>query len=455
MIWNLIVVAVSSFMLVVLLFRLRPLADLPTKFLFLAIWGRYFVSGLPDYSMIPIVGGLRGVAIYSICIALVGVVFVPFRYFFKSKLIPFYIFFLFIIVSGLLNNMYIGMIQDLTKWLFFLVIALLTYRAFEKYDMATVIQLFTIAAATPFILQLVGIVVGESFVGPDGATGYIGGYATDSSFSMILFTIMCIACLTRTRYDIWPLFLGFAALLGIFLTNYRTSVIAALPVFGVLSFSVFMRITTPTLRPLIMLAALVAVILGGSAFIQNTPERLMPAVEFVENLGNLFKSPEQYTYDERRILTGRVHTWAQYIAHFNASDPFHQFFGYGSEAYENTSLAFPHNEYISHMFEFGVIGLFCLVLVLFSQMVLMLAVPDRVLSLRLVACLIGFMLSCFAAMAIWSIEGLITLALLCGTTWAAYDGVLRNSDSAARPETARPRRPIGARWTTGTMQQRT
>jgi hypothetical protein len=440
--WQLVIVAMFAGTLGLVLLEQRRLRDLPTLFLALAIWGRFFVAFMHEYSLQPLVGGLSGIALYTFLVMCVGLIIIPPRYFLYRHLFPYYALFSCVVMSGFVNAEWAGIVADLSRWAFFVVIALLALRAVQVVGIPKVVRLLFIVFLPPLILQMLGALVGIKSYGPDGAATYIGGYFIDSSFWKILFGLVCLSALLRTRYDVAPMVAAGVSLFGIFLTNHRTALMGTLPVIGMMGVSVLGHLRLPALRAVAILALGVGVLAVTPFAVDAVSERYRAIGEFALNLDKAFADPMTLSEAERRLGSGRIGYWSTLLYAWRDGDTVIHLLGFGPE----TAPMQPHNEYVGFLFQFGIIGLVLFVFILGWQVVLTFQVRDRILGLRLLACTIGFIVVCFTTNQVWAIEGLLTLAIVNSVTWAAVEERNRVPEPAARK--------IGARWVKSSVRQR-
>ena len=69
----------------------KGVIGLEVKFLALAIWGRYVLSVLNEYTFKPVVAGLSGNALFSILIVILSVFIINNRAFKLKTLLPYYL----------------------------------------------------------------------------------------------------------------------------------------------------------------------------------------------------------------------------------------------------------------------------------------------------------------------------------------------------------------------------
>ena len=442
MLWNLIALATACATLLLTLRAARTLDDLRTLFVIIAIWARYVLQAYPEHTTDPLVAGFSLSSLSSVAVATVGIALVAPASLLQCRLrlLPLVLLLVVIVFSGLLNLELRGLIKDSIKWLYFTAIALLLYRSFVKFDPDVVLRSLFCATLTPLILQWFSVLLGRSTVDAslniEGSVSYIGGYGGQAGFSVVLFTLLCISSLIKWRNQLFGLLMIPICIFGIYLSNYRTSIIASLPLIAAV-LSIFLLKNTPQLlRPVTLFylaggAACVAVL--AALF---TPAAYLDIVTVVSEVGELFRPPDLYTEEQADLFSGRLYLWALYIWDWlNASTAVH-FFGFGPEAWEGVQPKYAHNTFVSYLYEFGVVGTFFLLVFFASQILLAMLVRPVDLAVRLVAAICGFVILNLATMPLWLIEGLIVLAILCARTWASVEGV----------RVGAPRAQIGKRW---------
>jgi hypothetical protein len=448
MAWQLLNLVTAGATLLLALYVIRSLRDFRTTFVVVAVWARYVLSAFDEYTYPPLVAGFSINSLSSIAVAFAGIALIPPYFYsqFLTRLLPLLLILAVIMFSGLINTEFVGMVKDVMKWLYFIALTLLLYRAFLLFDRDRVLRGLLAASLTPLILQAFSVVLGKGGVDDNDTMSYIGGYGGQAGFSLILFTILCLSALIRWRYDIMVLAMVLICLLGIYLANYRTTILAALPLVAVILASFVVKWTPRVLRPLTLLYVLAggvgAVVLG----VLFLPPRFFDIVVVLQSLGELIKPPEAYTAAEMDLFTGRVYLWAHYLSAWFGGSPAVHAFGFGPEAWEGVEPKYAHNTFISYLYEFGLLGLGCLMLFFATQLTIAARATPPALALRLTAAFAGFIIANLATMPLWLIEGLILLATLCALSWATVD-----AERAAAPA----RRPIGARWQATSIPHRT
>ncbi len=444
MIWDLVTLAVAGGTLLGVLWSFRTLTDLPTRFVVLAVWGRYVLSAFHQHSYPPLLAGFSPNALFSIAVAVGALALVPPRLYLRARLLAIFATVAIVVGSGLLNLEFRGLASDLTKWVYFIAIALLIYRGCTIHGPDPVLRGLFAAALTPLILQLLSVAARRPLEGADGTLSYIGGYAHEAAFSLVLFTILCLGTLIRWRYAVVALALVPLCVAGILLANYRTTVVAMLPLILVLVGGTLVRWTPPALRSL----SGMYVLAGGAGLLALAvafmPARFLDILVVLQSGLDLIQPPDAFTAEEQDLFNGRVFIWSEYIWTWWQASPRVHLLGFGPEAWQGVQRLYAHNTFISYLYEFGVVGLIALVAFFATQFVAAVRVRPPFLAATLLAGLAGFALLNLATMPLWTIEGLILLAILCGTTWASLDAP--QAEAPATAVAATPKRRIGDRW---------
>ena len=447
MMWHAVIVAAYGLTLIALVARFDVFRDVRTAFAFLAIWGRYLLAGLHEYTYPAAVAGVSPIALFTLGVALAGLLLVPPRFYNRYYLVPFYLAIGLAVLSGAVNGAMMGTLETVARWIFFLTIALLLLRAMQLYTIQHVLQALLLLTLTPLFLQFLGIplgIAGTDVV--DGATVYDGGYAHNGNFVMILMACLYVVLLMRWPNGLLPLTLTLLCMLGIVLANYRTAIIAALPVTGVYFIAMMLRGSGALVRPLIVFGVLVAV--GGTflALPNILPERYGDVLAVPRHAAELVKPPEQYTESERRLFTGRIYGWAQYIDAWLGGSGLNKLIGFGPGAYADGGFSnHPHNTIVRFLYELGLAGIFVVVLIFTSQSFFGFLIKDNFKKIILITCFAGIFILGLASVPLREMEGVMLLSILCATTWSyVEERVAARTTKAASPPAQR--KILAARW---------
>jgi hypothetical protein len=403
---------------VVLLFvliRVSYLRDSCATFLLLATWFRYSIATFHQYTYPPVVLGLSVIALTSIVVVAVGCLVVGGRNLWLRRLIPIYITTLVVLVSAVANQRWIEGVNATFKWLYLIVFALAAHHAMRRRGSEPIFRSLAVIFAGPVVLQWLSVPWDLKVTNPDG-TFYIGGYQHQQALSIILLTFLYITCFSP------PLGLlasyGRLAIVaaGLALANYRTAVLAAAVPASTLAVSKLVERVVPKQRVIVVvfLAVVTVFVFVGVGTLAR--ERFADLGTVLDKGASLIKPAEHFTTEDKRLFSGRLYLWSQYIEAFLDGDIVNILVGFGPDAWVGRFTTYAHNTFVSHLYEFGLFGLAGFVWILSSNFLTALRVRDNK-GLVLVACHIGFIVLNLATMAIWTLEGAVLYGLLLSQTW--------------------------------------
>ena len=408
--------------LVTLYFVAKSVNTSPNKyiaFILFALWLRFFLSAFHTLTFSPLIAGLSINALGSIGIVGIGIFIIPTAYLRLKKLLPVYSFLIIIFFSALYNAEYSGLIKVLVKWFYFLTIFIMFYLSLKASGLTETCKRALIPFAMPVALQLLSVVFGEvKSSESDGSASYIGGYHHEAVFSMMLVAfVMLIGMLPRKTIRLQSM-LFFTGVLFILLANYRTAILAVLPVMMIFIYSSMeQRIDRRYKLPVFIFSGIL--LLGlFSLFFTLQQERFQDISIVLSNFETLVKPPEHFSLEERRLFSSRIYLWSQYLTEFANADTWNKLLGFGPESWSGVFHHYAHNTYVSYIYEFGYLGIISFILLNSFVLVTSWLMKNRTLSKRVFFSLVGFLIMNLATMPIWAIEGLIVYAILFGLTFA-------------------------------------
>lgn len=322
-------------------------------------------------------------------------------------------------LSGLMNAALGPTIETLFKWGYFAVVMLAVIDCIQRDGDARIFGALIWSFAPVLTYQALSIVLDVSkATESDGSVSFIGGFNHEAAFSIALITCMVIASFAPRRNFLLSVGLIAACLGGIVLANYRTSLIAALPiVFGFLVYGAASA-AAPGRRLIASLVGLLMMLSAGAVASALMSDRLADVGVIAQEGGAAFKAPDQFTEAERKLLSGRLYLWNRYVEDYAAAEDRNLLLGFGADSWVDRFGLYAHNTLISYLFEFGLLGAGLVVLVWLAMIVRACRARDWTLRGQLVCAHIGFILLNLATMPFWMLEGLILYGLLCGYTVA-------------------------------------
>jgi hypothetical protein len=408
--------AVTGLTAVIILFIMVRLRDKAGAFVIGAAWLRNVMSAFHAITFKPAVAGMSLNALGSIAMFLLGMVLVRRRSFLLKATVPIYAMIAVVIVSGIFNKQFPGLITVLSKYGYLLVMMLGVYEALGKWQDGRFMRALLWALAPPLIFQALSIALGVSKqTEADGSASYIGGYYHEGAFSVGLTTFLIVACFAERIPKIVRNGLVLAAIAGIFLANYRTTLLAILPFLAAyFGFSSISRFPAKE-RPLVVggLIILGSIALGlATLFLADRFQDM--AVAFSGEV-NFFKPENEYSVEETRLLSGRPRIWAGYIFAYLWASPAQHWIGLGPEAWEGVFTLYAHNTLVSTLYEYGILGVVAMLYLWLSMLGAALRVRHPHKGL-VVGAHVSFLFLNMSTMPMWQIEGNILYAVICGYT---------------------------------------
>ncbi len=388
------------------------------RLLIIVVWLRYVMQAYHEVTYVSI-GGVSANAIVSLSVCLAGGM-ILFRRLPELGRLPIIVMLMITVgLSGLMNGALQPTIETLLKWGFFGVVLLATVDCLRRDGDARILGLLLWSFAPAIVYQLlsIGLGIGKA-TESDGSISYIGGFNHEAAFSIVLITCFAVTTLVPRMHPVARFALLTVCLVGVVIANYRTSLIAAIPIAAGFMIFGMAHGLRPGRRIVVSLIGLLALMGAGVGASLVMDERMGDVGVIAEQGGDIIKSPDAFTAEERKLLSGRVYLWNLYIDDYAAGTDKTLLLGYGADSWVEKFGLYAHNTLISYLYEFGFLGTLLLVLVWISMIVRAFSVADWTLRGQLVSTHIGFILLNMATMPFWMIEGLIFYGLLCGYTVA-------------------------------------
>ena len=416
-----IVPTVAILLLILLPFVWR-LRSGPARFLVIAIWLRFVFDACAFYTLRPALAGLSWNAVGSIAVVLAGATVVGLRHLRWTIIVPVYLLLAAILLSSLLNHMPAAMVEQGTKFGYLLLIMIGTYQALRTEGAERFSGALLVSFLPPLAFLVTSLIFGVSKSGEsDGSISYIGGFYHESVFSICVATgLVAVAFATRSHGAIRALFIA-ASTAALLAANYRTAIIAMLPVLLYFVISASVLSVRREARALVLAVMLVA---SGVAFISVGPNlgpRVQSVIDFASRPSEFIRSVDTFTRDERSLASGRAYVWSQYAEGFREASPHQKLVGHGPDSWEAVFPVYAQNTILSYLYEFGVLGAAAAVLIWIAMLIPALRSPWNVRPMLLLLHFSFFVLN-MSTMPFWLVEGLIMYGLICG--YSIYYGQL-------------------------------
>lgn len=391
---------------------------LTMKFLYLALSVRFMANFVHTYTAYPMVAGqsinsLLGLAIIVIGLALCRNHLLRYRAF-----LPVFLFIAVMVFSAFYNNSTGGLLNALLRQALFIVIVISFVRVLDSdpHDGSFPTRLLSIFVA-PLVLQLMSIVfnIRNTLTETDGSESFIGGYLHEGVFSVLLLCGLSITVLSRGLA--WRRATLYAAIFftAIVFANYRTVLLASIPIMAghllIGSGQGFKADLAVLVRILVGIATLVIAILLFTFLAQ----RLTDIATAAGDISSLWKPPELFDTQDRKLFSGRILIWSDYVFTTISGNMSNILIGFGPDAWEGTFAKYAHNVYVSYIYEFGFIGVFVHLTVTLSFLWMAITTKHS-RRWAVVACHLGYGIVSLGTMPTVTIEGVMLYATICGYT---------------------------------------
>ncbi|MDQ8755445.1 hypothetical protein RCO27_04310 [Sphingosinicella sp. LHD-64] len=422
-----ILIAVTALLAVPLYFAARGLRGDAARFLIGAIWLRYILSVFHVITFRDFAAGLSLTAIGSILVTGLGLLLVDKRYLLLKALVPVYALIGIALISAELNAGLFTALDTVVKYVYFCTLLIATYEALKDNLPGDLFRRLILAFAPLLAFQILSVATGLVKASElDGSRSYIGGYNHEAAFSVALVTFFIVVSFA-TGLARWLKFTLLASIFaGVALANYRTSIIALLPFVAHVFISRTAGLFRPRQRWVLLGAGILLAFVTLAITTAVTGERFGDLAIFLTDPGAYIKPQEQFTLEERRLLSGRAYIWSGYIYAWSDSTQWQHLFGFGPDSWSDWFRVYPHNTVIAFLFELGLAGL-AVLLWWWAAMFRLASRARRPVRTDLVVAQCSFILLNLATMALWQIEGLILFALICGYALfsAVHEGAVR------------------------------
>ena len=406
--------AFASIVLMVLLWKSTK--GRSTRFVLFAIWLRFILSAFHPITFQPSPVGLSWNALGSVLVCTVGLMTVRRRPLFDAGLVPFYFLLLSILISGIVNIMPVQTVDMLIKYIYLAVIALNAADAMEENGPEYALGRMFIPFLIPFGFQFLSVVLGVyKMTELDNSTSYIGGFKHEAGFSLSLAGGFLVLCLRRNMHVGLKILLIGMCFAGIMLANYRTAILALAPLLGAIMILGAARSVIPQQRALVVGMFSILVITVGILFATTQEERFADIGTVMERGTELIQPVNQYSKQDRRIMSGRFVIWSGYLYGYADSKPIQHLFGRGPGSWEGLFKVYAHNTLVSSLYEMGIFGVFAMLFLWVWMLALSILARTKARAV-LIAAHLSFLILNMATMPLWMIEGMIYYGLLCGAT---------------------------------------
>jgi len=396
----------------------KKMRCMATFFLGFIIWFRFFLSGYHEITFPPVVLGMSVNALVSVLVVITAFFIVPLRLWQLKVLLPVYTFLLCVVLSAVVNSQFGSSVGSIIKWVYLLIVSLLIYHTLKLHGEKKVLSYLLIPFSLPIIMQVISIFLGYSKqTEGDMSISFIGGYNHEAVFSIIILTFMVLwVLLPRNSIRFQPLMVGFS-IFCLLMANYRTALLGALPILLFYYWDYSIKTVVQTQRKYTVFFLVLFVVGLAGVVLPIFSERFGDIAIVVDSFGELLKSDQYYTRDERALFSARLYIWSQYLTDFFSAPVKLWLTGFGADSWKLSYDKYAHNTFVSFLYEFGFVGLLVFIWILFQPLKMLLATPPSSIKGRLIAAHIGFIVVNMATMPLWQIEGVMFYGVLLGFSW--------------------------------------
>ena len=397
----------------------RALADQPLMmiFLYLALSVRYMASFFHAYTAFPLIAGQSINAILGLLIIGIGGLLCRHHLLRYKAFVPVYLFIAVMVFSSIYNGGSPGLLNALLRQGMFIVLVITFVRVLDSAppDGTFPPKLLSIWVV-PLLFQVLSVVLDVRYrFEADGSESYIGGYVHEGVYSTLLLCGLSITVLSRGMQ--WRRATVYAVIffIAIVFANYRTALLAALPLLAghliIGSGQGFRADMAVVVRILVG----VATVIIGIVLFAFMAQRLTDIAVALSDVGSLLIPPELYNSADRKLFSGRVFIWSDYVFTTISGSLSNILIGFGPDSWEGTFTLYAHNVYVSYIYEFGFIGLGVYLLVNMSFFWIALT-TRHARRWAVVACHLGYFILSVGTMPTVNIEGVFLYATICGYT---------------------------------------
>jgi len=406
---------VSSLIIIIAYcYSLKKLPYIKQSKLFLGFFTLFVVrivfSVNHEISFKPIFAGQSLTSLASLCTIFLVFIFMDKKYLKFKSIMPFYFIIFSIILSALYSGEFMGGVVVIMKWLLLIVTSIALIQLFYKHGLVDTLKPFYYLFMGLLVCQLASILLGEgkdteALNSTSNSISYIGGYAHESAFSILMYNGLLISSLLMLKKNIRPI-IPFLFFIGLIFANYRTLLLSSLiPLMGVY-FAYYYMGAKKDIKLLVFSSGLISALAFSLLFGGDVIERFGELGGALSNLNELMSIDYSlFNVEERRLLSSRLYLWNMYLTEFSYFSFLGMFLGAGPEAWTGYFEVYAHNTYIAVLFDLGIIGLIALLIMLSSTFLLIAKIEDKKLKVVSIGFLVGFFIMSNSTMPLWAVEG--------------------------------------------------
>lgn len=399
--------------LAVAVMRLKPRA---ARYVLIALWLRFAMDCFSSFSLREAAAGVTWNAVGSILFTVAGLLVIRHRHLLLAVLLPIYGLLAIMAVSSFANGVPFAMVEQSAKFGLLICMIVATYEAANDEGPERFAAWLMVPFLLPIAMQAVSLALGIGKVAEgDGSVSYVGGFFHESTFSISIaagLVALCFAGRASSPSRIVFLLMSAGALIA---ANYRTTVIAMLPLLIYLLASIPVLAVRRNARLLVASAGALVAIVAISSVDLEFGQRAQSVIDFATSPAELIRPLDSFTEDERRQASGRSYVWSKYVEGFNASPPLQKLIGHGPDSWETVFNVYAQNTVISYLYEIGWIGAGIVIILWLVMLLMAFRTPPSVMP-ALLLLHFGYAVLNMSTQPFWAVEGLMMYGLICGFT---------------------------------------
>jgi len=382
---------------------------------YLFISSRLLFASFHQLTFIPMFAGLSINALHSIVFSVVIFFFIPLRSFLFKSMFVFLLIILLMLMSAVINGVFIQSIVSIVKWFLLVEMTLLLLISFNENGAKKVIELIYFAFIPPVILLLLSVLLGVGKYNElDGTISYIGGFFHEAVFSVVIYTAMLLK-LTLVRFGLnykkkSSIVLMFFFILLLFV-NYRTTILASLMTIVVLIYSDYWKKSVISKLSVMVATVLMALVLTFIN-VDSVLERFYEIPAAITTFSEISGEPDLFYKDEKKYLSGRLYIWSEYINEANGSSWVKRCIGHGMDSWKEVFPKYAHNTFVSFYYELGWLGLALLLWMFLKLFHYLFQIKVENQKPLLLGAGLTFLTLNLSTMPLWQIEGVFLLAMI-------------------------------------------
>lgn len=332
----------------------------PIYFLVAQILGRFVLDSLPQYTYVVSMAGLTVMQLFTVANISFMAVYLTLKagWTFSRITLPIGLMIFIVALSAIVNQKLLGFAELGTKWIYLWLLAEYILYTLRKNAPGKVLGVLFACYLYPLLNQLVQMAIGAPKVDAVGVS-YLGTFDHESTTAFLLMGLVSISMVlwmksSAKTIKIIALLTLIMTMFGIYMNNYRT----ALPALGVfLLISYYYTIKSMPLSKKVIMNSVFFMLVGGVVVYlgSDISAKLGDIGYVVTHLGDLldFSGHAERT----SLLSGRIYILNQYMHYFLEGGIESKVIGLGPRAGNELIGVYAHNEYLSSLVEYGILGL--------------------------------------------------------------------------------------------------